>query len=383
MGDGISEMTNLLTETFQSRFGGQSDEVVGDRQNRPVCLDAFPGSHKHFPEAEVLLDVLVKSLDGKALGVNFDHLGFGHLQIVGDKETINAANAGNKKSDLPDLRQPDHAGSDSEILLFGNPDAFVSPRSPGQKRHGSFDAVQENISILLESGYENPTRLLNRIENGRAGIPGIHDDCQPAGEQEESFPENFQSQRDFAFEGARGTSFLGPVSPKSKDQAQRTRFQETSHGAQSFCQALGGMMKPDPLNMFPISWRQGIVEDQENILGILENHLAAFGNHLSKFGCDMRGVFYKVVKPVGVALAEVLGDFPDRAEFDQRNKAGQIGQEVGLLRPGQNLQEMLQMGRNCFRATFAHGLRVLRGLASIGDFDRKPFYLKGLSSFFT
>jgi hypothetical protein len=56
---------------------------------------------------------------------------------------------------------------------------------------------------------------------------------------------------------------------------------------------------------------------------------------------------------------------------------------MGLLRLGQNLQEMFQTGRNYFRAMFAHGLRVLRGLVSIGDFDRKPFYLKCLSSVFT
>jgi hypothetical protein len=49
---------------------------------------------------------------------------------------------------------------------------------------------------------------------------------------------------------------------------------------------------------------------------------------------------------------------------------------MGLLRLGQHLQEMFQTGRNYFRAMFAHGLRVLRGLVSIGDFDRKPFYLK-------
>ena len=383
MGDGISEMANFLTETFQSRYGGQSDEVVSDRQNRPVCLDACPGTHKHFPEAEMLLDVLVKSLDGKALGINFDHLGFGHLQIVGDKETVSAARAGNKKPDLPDLRQPNQAGSDSEVLLFGNPDAFVSPRSLGQKRHGSFDAVQENISILFESGYENPARLLNGIENRSATIPSIHDDGKSLGKKEKSFAENLQSKSDLAFENAWSAGFLGAVSSKSKDQTQRAGFQKRCDGTHPFDQSLAGMMKSETLNAFSFSWSQSIVEDQENILGFLENHLAAFGNHLSKFGCDVRGVFYKVVKSVGVALAEVVGDFPDRAEFDQRNQAGQIGQEVGLLRFGQNLQEMLQMGRNCFRAMFAHGLRVLRGLVSIGDFDRKPFYLKWVSSFFT
>ena len=290
------------------------------------------------------------------------------------------------------MRQPEHVGSDFEVLLFGNPDAFVNHPSLGQKRHGYFDPVQEDVSILLESGYENPTRLLNRIEDRSAAIPSIHDDGKSSGKKEKSFPENFQSQRDFAFEGALGTSFLGPVSSKSKDQAQRTCFQKTSHSAQSFAQSLGGMMKPDSLNMFPIPWRQSVVENQENILRILENHLAAFGNHLSKFGCDVRGVCYKVVKPVGVAIAEVIGDFPNRAEFDQRNQPRQVSQKMKSLRLGQNLQEMLQTGRNCFRATFAHGLRVLHRLVSIGDFDRKPFYLrsstaslylKGLSLFFT
>jgi hypothetical protein len=44
---------------------------------------------------------------------------------------------------------------------------------------------------------------------------------------------------------------------------------------------------------------------------------------------------------------------------------------------------LAETGRNLFRALFAHGLRVLRGLVSIGDFDRKPFYLKWLSLLFT
>ena len=109
-------MTNLSPKTFQSRLGGQSDEVVGDRKNRPVCLDALPGSHKHFAETQMLFDVLVKGLDGKALSVNLDHLGSGHFQIVGDKETISIAHAGDEKLDLSDAGQPNDMRSDSEML---------------------------------------------------------------------------------------------------------------------------------------------------------------------------------------------------------------------------------------------------------------------------
>ena len=73
-------MANLLTKTFHPRFREQGDEVVGDRENRPVCLDAIPRTHKHLPEAQVLFDVLVKGLDGEALRINPCHLGFGHVE---------------------------------------------------------------------------------------------------------------------------------------------------------------------------------------------------------------------------------------------------------------------------------------------------------------
>ena len=378
-------MANLLTETFQSRFGGQYDEVVGDRKNRPVCLDAVPGSHKHLAETQMLFDVLVKGLDGKTLGINFDHLGFGHLQVVGDKETIRTAHAGNKKFDLPDSGQPDELGSDFERLFCGNPDSGINHPSLGQKRHGYFDPVEENISILLESGYKNSTRLLNGIENGSTAIPGVHDHRQTSREQKKGFCENFQGKRHFAFESSRGACFFGFVSLQGKDQTQRAVFQNGCHGAQSFGQSLSRVMESEALDIFSFSGSQSVVENQKNIRTILENHLAGFGNCLSQFCRNTRGIFYKVMETVPIANAEVMSDFLDGPEFDQRNQAGQVSQKMRSLRLGQNLQEMFQMGRNYFRAIFAHGLRVLRlrGLASIGDFDRKPFYLKWLSSFFT
>ena len=383
--EGISEMTYFLAKTFQSRFGGQSDEIVSDRQNRPVCLDAVPGSHKHLAEAEVLLDVLVKDFDRKALRVKFHHLGLGHFQIVGDKETIIAGCARNKKSDVPDPGKPDEQRGDLEILLFGNPDAFVNPPSLGQKRHGRFDAVEENVTILFQSAYEDSARFLNGIENRRTGIPGVHHHDKSSRKQQKSFSQNLERQSDFAFESARSAGFLGPVSPKSKDQAQGTRFQKTSYGAQSFHQPLGSMMKPNALDMFSISWRHGVVEDQKRILRILDSCLTKCRDYFLKLQDDSRRFLNEVMKAVGISRGKMSRNFPDRPKFDQIQEAGQINQKVNALRLAQNLQERFQIGRNYFRAIFAHGLRVLRlrGLVSIGDFDRKPFYLKGLSSFFT
>lgn len=376
-------MTNLLTETFQPRFGRQSNEVVGDRKNRPVCLDAFPGSHKHLAESQMLFDVLVKDLDGKALSVNLDHFGFGHCQIVGDKETRRVAHTRDKKFDLSDIGQPNDLRSDLEILFSGNSDSGVNHPSLGQKRYGYFDPIQKDVSILLQSGYKNSTRFLNHIENRSAAIPSVHGNRQAVGEQKECFAENFQGQSHLALESSGCADFFGFVASKGKDQAQRSGFQNGCDGTQAFGQSLGGMVKPQALDIFSFSGSKSIVENQKNIFGIFENDLAILRNRLGEFCCDLRCVFYKVVKTVGIATAEVIGDFLNRAEFDQRDQSGQVSQKMQSLRLGQNHQEMIQVGRNCFRAMFAHGLRVLRGLASIGDFDRKPFYLKELSSFFT
>lgn len=376
-------MTNLLAKTFHSRFRGQSNEVVSDRKNRPVCLDAVPGSHKHLAETQMLFDVLVKNLDRKALGINLDHLGSGHLPVVGDKKTIRTALAGNKKFDLSDAGQPNELRSDPEILFSGNSDPSVGHPSLGQKKHGYFDPVQENVSILFESGYENSACILNRIEDRSTAVPGVHGHGQSAWEQKKCFAENFQSKSYFAFESPRGADFPGFVSAKGKDQIQRSSFQNGGDGTQAFGQSLRGMVKSQALDVFAFSGSQSIVENQKHIFGIFENDAAVLGNRLGESCCQPGCIFYKVVKTVGIAIAEVIGDFLNRAKFDQRDQSGQIGQKVWPLRLGQNLQEKIQLGRNCFRAMFAHGLRVLRGLVSIGDFDRKPFYLKWLSCLFT
>src|SRR3989338_400271 len=79
-------MTNHLTKASGSVPVPQGDQVVGDPDKSPVCLDSIPGTHKDLAESEMLLDVLVEGLDPDPLKVQRDHLRFGHLEIVGDKE---------------------------------------------------------------------------------------------------------------------------------------------------------------------------------------------------------------------------------------------------------------------------------------------------------
>ena len=86
MQNGVSEMTNLLTKTLETLRNRQGNQVVGDHDNRPVCLDALPGTHKHVAEGQVLLDILVKDFDSETLVVKLDHLRFRHLKVVGNQK---------------------------------------------------------------------------------------------------------------------------------------------------------------------------------------------------------------------------------------------------------------------------------------------------------
>ncbi len=86
MQNGVSEMTNLLTKPFEIFWGRQGDQVVGDQDKSPVCLDALPGTHEHVAEGQVLFDVLVEEFDSKTLAVKPNHLGFAHRKIDGNQK---------------------------------------------------------------------------------------------------------------------------------------------------------------------------------------------------------------------------------------------------------------------------------------------------------
>ena len=379
MGDGISEMANFLTKALQSRFGGQSDEVVGDRKNRPVCLDACPGSHKHFPEAQMLLDVLVKDLDGESLRVDPRHFGFRHVELVGDEEAALVSQTGDKKFYPSHLRQPDDLGSDPKPFFPGNPHPLVRKPPLGQKKDSDPDSVQKNVTVLFQGRHKSPACLLNRVENWSTSVPSIHDDGEALWEQKEGLLQDFQGQIDFASESSRLRDFSGPVAADGKDKTQCSGFQKGSNGAQTVLQSLGRMMQPQTFDVFALSGSQGIVENQKDFFQTLCQELAE-GLKLLLNSCDDFGsILEKMMQTVGIAFSEMSRYFLDRAKFYEPNQAREVNQKVGSLGFRQNLQEMSQIGRNLFGALFAHGFRALLAFLGIGDFGRKPFYLKDLS----
>jgi hypothetical protein len=124
----VSEMTNLLAKSLAMIWSRQGNQIVGDRDKSPVCLDALPGAHEHVAEGQVLLDVLVKDLDSKTLAVNPDHLGFAHFEMVGNQESgFLGASFGDKEEHGADLGQMDDSLGDLEPPLLGKTHSLVSP----------------------------------------------------------------------------------------------------------------------------------------------------------------------------------------------------------------------------------------------------------------
>lgn len=376
-------MTNHLTKTAGSISVGQGNGVVGDQKNGPVCLDTVPRAHKHFPESEMLLDVLMESFDPDSLGIESDHLRFCHFEVVGNKEPdLSFSRFGNKQKNSSDSWQMDQALGDAKPLVFGG-DGFVFSDRLGQETQRSFSSTHFDDAVSFDSDKENPSSVLNQIENRSAGIPGIHQDRHGDREFRDDLGKNFESHRDFAFESVLGTSAFGAITLESPGQTFRPSFDQGCNSTQSTKKSLGSVMKPDAIDFLSFSGTRRVVDNEHRggrgadvlndlPLVVVEKPLDFFGRSLDK-----------LMKAVGIVLAEVMSNLADRTEFDQSNQTDKINQKIFSLRFVQNPQETRKVRRDFLGCYFAHGFRALLGLVSKGDFGRKPFYFQWLlSSYF-
>jgi len=376
-------MTNHLTKTPGSVPIPQGDQVVGDPDESPVCLDSVPGTHKDLAKSEVLLDVLVEGLDPDPLEVKCDHLRFCHFEVVGNKEPDTVLlGSGNKQQDCSDLGQMDQKLGYAKASLFGSTDRFVFPRSLGQVTEGSFLSVDFHKTVSLDRGQKRPFGLNNKIENRRAGIPGIHQDRRFDRQGSDCLDQDFDSQLDFALEGSGFASSLGTISPDRPKETLGSDLENTRNGAKSPNEAVGTVMNTGSLDFLSLPRTGRIVEDQERIFS------TAFRGYLPlifalKFLDFLRGGRHKLMKTIGVLLAIFRGDLPNRAKFHKPDQTDEINQQIRFLRLGNSSQEIYETGRNFSGDIGSHGFRALLGCDSIGDFGRKPFYLKRLTSFVT
>jgi len=375
-------MTNHLTKTSGFVSIPQGNRVVGDRQEGPVCLDAVPRAHKHFPESEMLLDVLMEGFDPDALEIKLNHLRFGHFEIVGNKKPGAVPGFGDEEQDRADLGQMDEELGHPKPFLFGSADGFVFSGPLGQAAHGCFSSPDFHDSVSFDGGKERPACLNNRVENGSASVPGIHQDGQRNVEFPNGLGKNLDGELDFAFEGSFGTTAFGPVTPYRPDKTPGAHFDNACDGTQAADKTAGSVMNSEAFDFLALSGARGIVDNQQRLRRVgrlCDLLLIGLLKPLDLFG---RG-FQKLMQPIGVVISKNGCDFPDRSEFDKPDQACQINREVFPLGLAQGAQATAQIRRNFFREIFSHGFRVLLALAGIGDFDRKPFYLKRLLSWVT
>jgi hypothetical protein len=370
----VSEMTNLLTKPLARAWSRQGDQVVSDRGKSPVCLGALPGAHKHMVEGQMLFDVLVEDLDSKTLAVELDHLKFGHVQIVGDQKSHFFGPAfGNKEKHSSHLGQPDEFLCDLEFSFLGKLDGFVSPRSLGQVTDDDFLAADFQDTIALERRNESPACFYNRIEDRGAGVPTVDKDRYRSAELILKTRENVDCQLDFALESSLGTKAFGLITANRPSQTLSCAFQNASHGALAFDQPGGRMMDADSLNLLAFPSAGRIVDDRQNFLAPVgrrsDQSLIGFFEALPFLGRAIE----KALKIVGQPLGKLSGDFAGRMKLDQPDETDEVEKEMFDLGFAQNVQETAEHSRNLFREKFSHGFRVLLGLVSIGDFDRKPF----------
>ena len=376
-------MTNHPTKTSGLLSIPQSDQVVGDPDKSPVCLDSVPGTHKDLAKSEMLLDVLVKGFDPDPLKVKCDHLRLGHLEVVGHKEPDTVLlGSGNKQKYGADLGHMDLELGHAEASFFGSADRFVFPRSLGQMTERNFLSVDFHKTVSFDRYQKSPCGLDDHTENRRAGVPSIHQDRRFDGQGLDRFGEDIDGQLNFALEGPGLAGSLGAVAPDRPKETPGPDLENTCDGTKSLDEAIGSVMNAKALDLLSLSRAGGIVEDQKRILfGAGRSYLAAI--FALKF-CDfLWRCGQKLVKAIGVFPAILRSNLPDRAKLHEPDQSDEIDQQIDPLRLGDGSQEIDETRRNFPGNIRSHGFRALLGLVSKGDFGRKPFYLKRLSLVFT
>ena len=375
-------MTNHLAKASGFVSVPQGNRVVGDRKEGPVCLDAVPGAHKHFPESEMLLDVLMEGFDPDALKIKLNHLRFGHFEIVGNKKSGTVLGFGDEKQDRADLGQMDKELGYPEAFLFGSADSSVFSRPLGQAAHRCFSSPDFHDPVSFDGGKKCPSCLNNRIENGSAGIPSIHQDCQRDAEFSNGLRKNLDGDLDFALETSLRATAFGSVTPYAPYKTLGAHFDNACDGTQAADKSVGSVMNSDAFDFLALSGTRGVVDNQQRFRCVRRLRDLLLIGFLKPFDLFGRG-FQKLMKAVGVVISKDGCNLPDRSEFDKPDHPCQINQEIFSLRLAQGTQATAQIRRNFFREMFSHGFRVLLAFVGIGDFDRKPFYLKRLSSWVT
>ena len=377
-------MTDFLAKPLEAFSRQQGNQVVCDHDKRPVCLNALPGAHEHLAESQVLLDLLVKSLDPEPLLVQSHGFLLGHSQIVGDQESGFCSSAlGNEQRHHPDFGQEYNLFGDPEPLFLGGTDGLVISRSLGQVTDDRFDAVVLHNPVPFDSRDESSARCRDEIENRSAGVPAVHKNGKRSIDPFPKRSQNARSQIDLALEFPIGARGLGTIASDIPAEPYSPDFDNTSHSTLSFDKTVAGMMDSHTFDLWALSLAGGIVDDHKSFFGC-----TALCQPVLTGGANMTDIstmsIEKPLKIVGGGFAVALGNLPRGVELDQSDQPDEINQEVFPLRLAQDTQENRKIRRNFFGRSFAYGFHaVLLALAGIGDFGWKPFYLKQLSSFAT
>ena len=375
-------MANHLAKASGSGSIPQGDRVVSDPEDSPVCLDTVPGAHKHLSKTEMLLGVLVKGFDPDPLQIDGHHLRFGHLQVVGDKEPGPVLGLGDKKERGPDLGQMDEELGDPKPSLFGSSNGFVFPRSLGQVTEGGFPSIHFDDAVSFDGGKKRPPCLHNQVENRSTGIPGIHQDSKRGSDLLDGFGEDFDRDLDFALESPLGRSAFGPVTLNRPHEALSPCLDNAGDGTKSFDEAVGRVVNTQAFDLLSFPGRGGVVEDKKRMALLrpaADLTLIFLLEALDLLGRSLQ----ELVKAIGIALSKFVGNLPDRAKLHQPNETDKVNQKIDPLRFVHAPQESRKVRRNFLGCFFAHGFRALLAFAGIGDFGRKPFYLKNLLSWVT
>lgn len=243
----ITKMKNLLPKTLMFSIIGQNNDVVSNRNKRPVFLNTMARAYKYFSETKMLFNVLMKKFNHKTLAVKLYHFSLTQFKVITNIKIRVSPVLTNKKKHLADFRQENNLFSDFKTFLAGMLDKLIFSSSLCQVTDPSLSSSYNYFSVLLYSRDKRPFCLNNFSQNRSACIPRIHKNCQRFGNIFLGLLNNIRSQFDFAFEITR-TALFKIIALYRPSKLLRACSDYCRYSTQTFYKTIGSVMNTNTLD---------------------------------------------------------------------------------------------------------------------------------------
>ena len=169
--DNLAE--RLTATTCRERRIPVVENVERGHAQCPVFLNALPRPHPQLPEPQMLLDIPMKRLDTKTLGIMYDGFFLGKAEVVGDEKLRRSVDLGNENRNIAYAFKKSDKFRGIYHTFLRQPDRPVSARPLCQVARPVPPVLDVDDAVGLDCRDISPRVFRYVIEDGFARVPSV------------------------------------------------------------------------------------------------------------------------------------------------------------------------------------------------------------------